>query len=258
MLWPRLLRIGFQQQSTYAWATIISSLVGTIFAFLYLALWQAVAPPEGAPPYSRAMLGQMVTLAQVVMAVALFLPAGLGVHQLVRSGAIAIELARPLPFYWATITRSAGHLLHLALYRCLPIALLLGFTVGLPLPLSGLHLLGALLSLGLGIYCALALTYLIGLSALWTHQIRWLHWLNAALAQFLTGAWIPFEVLPDWLRPIAFYSPWASQMGHAIRLYQGIGGLEALLLPLAWALLLTSIVDRMTRAGLRQVEIQGG
>jgi ABC-2 type transport system permease protein len=258
MIWPRLIRIGFQQQSSYAWSSIISSLVGTLYAFLYIALWQSVAPAEGAPPYSRAMLGEMVILTQIVMAVALFLPTGLGVHQLVRTGALAVELARPIPFFPATISRAAGHLLHLALFRCLPIALILAATVGVPGPASGLRLVGALISLGLGIYCGLCLHYLIGLSALWSGQIRWLHWLNLSISQFLAGGWIPFEVLPAWLRPIAIYSPMAAQMGHAIRLYQGVGGIESLLLPLAWAIILTAIVHRMTRAALRRVEIQGG
>lgn len=258
MVWRRLIRIGFQQQSSYAWASVISSLVGTIYAFLYLALWQAVTPPEGAPPYTRATIGEMVVITQVLAAVALFLPAGLGVHNLVRTGAIAVELARPLSFYRATLSRSAGQLLHLALYRCLPIAIVLGLSVGLPLPASGPRLVGALLSLGLGIYSALTIYYMMGLSALWTGQIRWIHWLYMSVSQFLSGGWIPFEVLPSWLRPIAFYSPMAATMGHAIRLYQGIGGMEALLLPLGWATLLTFLARQMTRSALRQVEIQGG
>lgn len=258
MIWFRFMRVGLRQQSAYAWSTVISGMVGCIYAFLYLALWQAVAPPEGAPPYTRAMLGDMVVLAQILNAIALFLPAGLGVHQLVRTGALAVELARPISFYRATISRAAGQLIHFALYRCLPIALVLGLSVGLPKPASGLHLVGALISLSLGIYCSLALFYLMGLSALWTGQMRWIHWLHLSLTQFLSGAWIPFEVLPTWFRPIAFYSPMASQMGHGLRLYQGVGGPEALLLPLGWAVILTGLAVALTRSALRQVEIQGG
>lgn len=258
MVWRRLIRVGFQQQSSYAWSTVISGLVGTLFAFLYLALWQAVAPAEGTPPYSRQMLSDMVVMAQILNAVAIFLPAGLGVHQLVRTGALAVELARPISFYRATMSRAAGQLLHLGLYRCLLIAFVMGIAMGLPRPASGLRLVGALISLGLGIYIALTINYLTGLSALWTGQIRWIHWLYMSITQFLSGGWIPFEVLPNWLRPIAFYSPIASQMGHALRLYQGIGGPEALLLPLAWAIILTGLARFMTGAALRQVEIQGG
>lgn len=258
MIWVRFMRVGFRQQSIYAWSTVTSGMVGCIYAFLYLALWRAVAPATGAPPYNQRMLSDMVILAQILNAIALFLPAGLGVHQLVRTGALASELARPVSFYRATISRATGGLLHSALYRCLPIALVLGLTVGLPLPASALRLGGFLISLGLGVYISLALFYLMGLSALWTGQVRWISWLHMSVTQFLSGAWIPFEVLPDWLRPIAFYSPMASQLGHAIRLYQGIGGPEAILLPLGWALILTGLVAVMTRRAVRQVEIQGG
>lgn len=258
MVWRRLLRIGYQQQSTYAWATVISSLVGTLYAFLYLALWQAVTPVEGAPPYTKAMLGEMVVITQILITVTLFLPAGLGIQNLVRTGAIAVELARPLSFRWATLSRSAGQLLHLALYRCVPIALALGLSLGLPRPASGIRLAGALLTLGLGIYTALTIHYMMGLSSLWTGQIRWIHWLYASISQFLCGGWIPFEVLPSWLRPIAFYSPMATTVGHTARLYQGIGGIEALLLPIGWALLLSLLAHQMTKAALRRVEIQGG
>jgi ABC-2 type transport system permease protein len=204
------------------------------------------------------MLSDLVVLSQTMMAIALFLPTGLGVQQLVRTGALAVELARPISFFKATISRASGQLLHFAVYRCLPIALVLGLSVGLPRPASGLRLVGALVSLGLGIYCSLALFYLMGLSALWTGQSRWISWLHMSITQFLSGAWIPFEVLPNWLRPIAFYSPIASQMGHALRLYQGVGGPEAILLPLGWALVLTGLVHVLTRRALRQVEIQGG
>lgn len=258
MVWRRLVRIGFQQQSAYAWATVISSLVGTIYALLYLALWQAVTPPEGAPPYTTETLKGLVALTQILAAVALFLPAGLGIQHQVRTGALAVELARPVSFYRATLARSAGQLLHFALYRCLPIAIVLGLTIGLPLPPSGLRLVGALVTLCIGIYTALTIYYMMGLSALWTGQIRWIHWLYMSVSQFLSGGWLPFEVLPSWLRPIAFYSPIAATMGHPIRLYQGIGGVESLLLPIGWALILSLLARQMTRAALHQVEIQGG
>lgn len=239
---------------------MLNNLASALFGFIYISLWQAVAPdnPAAGDPYSREIMTQIMILAQVFAWFTTFLPAGLSIHTSVRNGAIALEMARPMPYFPQIMAREAGNIAYHAVYRALPLMLLFTFTVGFPQPHSVSGLLVTMPSLLLGTYVGLALTYTIGLSALWTSEIRWAHWTYHTLVGLMAGGWIPSDILPGWLGKVAPYLPFAAQQHWPIRIYLGLSGWEGLLVQLAWAGALTLWCLYLTRRALHRVVVQGG
>lgn len=259
MLYVQVARTGYRRNVAYMWSHMLNNLASAVFGFMYIYLWQAVAPERaGSDPYTRSLMTGMMALAQVLAWVTTFLPGGLGIAGLVRTGAIATEMGRPVPFLWMVMARESGNLVYQFIYRSLPLAVLFALTTGMPAPASWTAALLAVPSVVLGAYVALCLFYTVGMSALWTTEVRWAHWANYSLSALLSGGWIPADVLPGWLGKVAPYLPWACEQYYPLRLYLGLSGAAGLLVQLAWAAALTLWCWWLTRAALRRVVVQGG
>lgn len=255
-----LSRTGYLRNTAYRWSHMLNNVASAIFGFIYISLWQAVAPADPAPgdPYSREVMTQVMILAQVIAWFTTFLPAGLGIQTSVRNGAIALEMARPMPYFPQVIAREGGNVGYHAIYRALPLALLFALTVGFPLPHSTANLALFVPSLLLGTYVGLLMNYTVGISALWTTEIRWAHWTYHSLLAVLSGGWVPSDILPGWLGRVAPFLPFASQQHWPVRIYLGLAGWEGLLLQAVWALLLTLWCLFLTQKALHRVVVQGG
>ncbi|HWI62167.1 MAG TPA: ABC-2 family transporter protein [Symbiobacteriaceae bacterium] len=252
-------RTGYMRNLAYRWSHMLNNFASAMFGFIYIALWQAVAPATSATdPYTRGTMTHMMAIAQVFAWMTTFLPAGLGIQNGIRTGSIALEMARPVPYFPLVISREAGNLAYAALYRSVPLALVFAVTVGFPLPASWSGLLLTVPSLILGAYMGLTLTYTIGIMALWTTEIRWAHWTYHSLITLLSGGWVPADILPGWVGKVAPYLPFASQQYYPIRIYMGFDRGQGLLVQVAWALVMTVWCQWLTGRALRRVVVQGG
>jgi len=252
-------RTGYMRNVAYRWSHMLNNVASAVFGFIYIALWQAVAPAASATdPYTRSTMTSMMVLAQIFAWLTTFLPHGLGIQSGIRTGAIALEMARPVPYFPMVLAREAGNLAYQALYRAAPLALVFALTVGIPRPASAAHLLLTLPSLLLGAYTGLTLVYTVGMSALWTTEIRWAHWTYYSLVTLLSGGWIPADMLPGWLGKAAPYLPFSSQLFHPVRVYLGMASPGVVLVQLAWAAAMTLWCCWLTDRALRRVVVQGG
>lgn len=259
MLYTYLARTGYLRNIAYKWSHMFNNLASALFGFVYISLWGAVAPPSSATdPYTRTAMISMMVLAQVLAWVCVFLPPGLQIQNAVRSGSIALEMTRPVPFFPMVMVREAGNVAYQALYRSLPLAVLFAATVGFPLPASAVQLLLAIPSLVMSSYVGLTLAYSVGISSLWTVEIRWAYWMYLAASSLLSGGWIPPDMLPGWLGKVAPYLPFASQLGYTLRIYLGMVGAEALLIQGFWVAVMTLWCVWITNRALHRVIVQGG
>lgn len=259
MLYMHLGRRGYLRNTAYRWSHMVNNLASAIFGFIYISLWQAVAPVVSqGDPYTRTTMVGFVVMAQIFAWITLFLPAGLGIQAWVRTGNIALEMARPVPFFPLVLAREAGNIAYHALYRSVPVALLFGLAVGLPAPGSALAVLLTIPSLLLGAYVGLCLVYTVGMTSLWTVEVRWAHWLYYSCATLLSGGWIPADLLPGALGQVAPYLPFAAQMFYPVRIYLGLSGPEGLAVQAVWAVVMTLWCLGLTHQGLRRLIVQGG
>ncbi|HYG57531.1 MAG TPA: ABC-2 family transporter protein [Symbiobacteriaceae bacterium] len=259
MVYLQVGRSGYLRNVAYKWSHMLNNLTSAIFGFIYIALWQAVAPEHSATDlYTRATMTDMMVLAQTFAWVSVFLPAGLGIQNSVRSGAIALEMARPVPFFPMVVAREGGNLAYQVMYRSFPLAVVFAVTVGFPRPGSAASLLLTVPSLMLAGYIALCLVYTVGMTALWTTEVRWAQWTYYSLTTLLSGGWIPPDILPGFFGKVVPYLPFAAQISYPARIYLGWYGWPHLLVQAAWAAVATLWCQWLTRRGLQRVVVQGG
>lgn len=103
-----------------------------------------------------------------------------------------------------------------------------------------------------GSYLALLMTYLVGLSTLWTSEVCGARWLCHSLGGLLSGGWVPAHTLPGWPERVTSYLPFARQLPD---LYlPGASGHRGLLVQLGWGSLLCT---RLTFRALQRVGLRG-
>jgi len=249
---------GFRRNLQYRGAHMVNNLASMIFGFVYIAIWQAAARQGGSGEYSSQMLVWYMAYSQSILWVTTFMTAGLGVQLAVRSGAVALEMMRPVNFFLLTVSRELGSLVYNLFFRSLPIAAAFALAVGFYVPQGALVWLWSLIALILGAWVGVCTVYLVGIASFWTWQINWAHTLLYSLNLLLSGYMVPLDLMPSWLELPAKYLPFAAKSYYPVRIYLGLSGPEALLLPGIWAVVLTLVCLGITRLARRRLEVQGG
>ncbi|WP_400163400.1 ABC transporter permease [Brevibacillus sp. TJ4] len=243
----------------YRLSHLVNNVASSIFGLVFIAIWTGVLQGKQAPgPYDAALMAHYIMFVQCVLWVTTFLSPGLNVQVAVRSGAVSLDLMRPVHYMWFVMSQESGRLLYNACYRSLPIGLILGLAVGFFVPAQWETYVLFPLSLLLGMYCGLLLFYLVGITAFWTTEIRWLHLILVSLIFGLGGQMIPVDLLPGALGTIAPYLPFACLIYYPVMTALELMPFSALFVQVGWALVLTALALLLTRLARKKLEIQGG
>ncbi len=247
----------YRRSLQYRAAHLVNTLGSAIFGYIMIYIWLAAAGPAGGVgAYSTRQLVLWAAFGQVLYNFTAW-SSGLNIQLSVRSGDVSLELLRPIDFFSYVISREAGEHVYALLYRSGPLLALYAITVGYVIPpLSSLLLL--VLSLALGLYVALCLGYLEGMASFWTTDIRWASYFNLVFLTAASGIQMPVDLLPGLLGRALPYLPWSAIAHYPNRIYLGLQGVTALLLPALWAVLLTVLCRELTDLARRRLEVQGG
>lgn len=256
---------GFRRWSTYRVATIAGVFTNTVFgviiAYSFVALW-AQRPHLGGYDESQALTFVWVAQA-LIMPVGLF--SGGIVDELterVRSGAVAIDLHRPVPLLWWRLAEDLGRAAYHFLSRGLAPVLIGSLLFELTWPHAVLTYAAFLAAVALAVGVGFGLRYLLGLLAFWVIDIRGFVVMLTITQVFFSGMVLPIVVFPGWLQTVAEALPFRClvQIPADILLGDGTAGavVPLLAVQLAWvgALLLAGHV--LTAAAVRKVVVQGG
>jgi ABC-2 type transport system permease protein len=231
---------------------------GLILVMVYEAFYRSSA---AAQPMSVWQVRSYIWLGQAFLGM---LPWNVEGEQraLVRSGAVAYELLRPIHLYALWFARSLAWRSAPTLMRSLPILAISFAFFGLSLPASAgaaaawaAAMLGALL-------LSASMTTLLTVLLLWTVSGEGVNVILTALVVLCSGMNIPLPLFPDWIRPLVEVLPFRGLVDTPYRLYVGYSppsALGALLLQqLGWAaaIILTGLL--LMQRGLRRLEISGG
>lgn len=257
MVYLLLASKNFQRNLQYRAAHMINNAASALFGFVYIAIWRAVSP-SGTGDYGGASLTHYIAFCQALLWISTFFPAGLSIGESVRTGAVAVELMRPISFQGYILAREAGGVFYNLLYRSVPLLAVFAVTVGLHKPGAFSSYILTILAAFLASYVGLTLNYLVGLASFWTTEVRWAHSLLYSLTFGLAGYLVPLDLMPRPIGSLARFLPFAAQNFYPARVYLGLDGIEGLLWPTFWALALTVIAHLITRQARRRMEVQGG
>jgi ABC-2 type transport system permease protein len=191
------------------------------------------------------------------------------IRAMVRSGAVAYELCRPLDLYTLWYMRAMAQRTAPTILRAAPMAILAMFV----LPLIGLEewrlkppefadALAFLAALACTLLLACALTTIMNISLMWTVSADGSVALLTMLVMTFSGMIIPLPLFPDWAQPILMALPFAGLVDLPFRIY--VGNIEpnavpaVLLHQVLWTTILVVCGRRLLSRAMRRVVVQGG
>jgi len=255
----RLVRAGFDRHASYRLASLAGLFTNTVFGLLRVAVLLAVLGPTGTMAgYDAAATATYVWLGQGLLAVVLLWDDG-ELAQRVRTGDIALDLARPWDLQAALLATDLGRAGHAVLVRLIPPVLFgaLLFPFRWPhAPATWLAFTGSLL---LAVVLCGQIRFLLGLTAFWLLDNRGVRSLWASTSGVLCGLVVPLGYFPDWARATLGVLPFPGIMQTPIDVFSERGDLAALLAhQLIWVLVLLLAGRLVLSRATHRLVVQGG
>lgn len=231
---------------------------GLIFVMVYEAFYRS---SSAAQPMTLAQVRSYIWLGQAFLGMLPWNVEG-EQRQLVRSGAVAYELLRPVRLYSLWFARSMAWRSAPTLLRSVPILGLAFAFFGLSLPPSAASAGAWLIAMAGALLLSAAITTLLTILLIWTVSGEGLNVILTALVVLCSGMNIPIPLLPDWARAVVEILPFRGLVDTPYRLYVGYaapGAVGLLLLQqLGWTAAIIALSLLLLRRGLRRLEIMGG
>jgi viologen exporter family transport system permease protein len=260
-------RVLLQYRAAAIAALVTQIFFGLVLIMVYEAFYRSSS--AAAQPMAFSQLASYVWLGQALLAM---LPwnADAELRAMVRSGAVAYELCRPIDLYGAWYARAVALRTAPTLLRAAPMVVIAMF--GLPLVGLGSWRLEAPASLAAGagfvaaLGCALvlscAIATLINITLLWTVAGDGIVLLSTTAVSLLSGLVVPLPLLPAWSQHALQWLPFAGLFDQPFRIYTGhIASAELALVlarQLGWAIALVALGRWLLRRGMRRIVVQGG
>lgn len=273
-MWPILALAGMtiQRQVTYRIATL-SGLATNIFfgllrASVMVALYTGFAQANGLGAETMLMRGmsmrQAVDFTGITQAILVYM-ALFGwweFMELVRTGDIGSELLKPMNLYLSWLARDIGRALAGLVMRGAPILLVFVLLFDTRLPQSITHWLTFAVAMVLGLWVSFGWRFLLNLCSFWTVEVRGIGRAVFGFAYMLSGFLMPLRFYPDWIRAIAWATPFPATITVPVDAFLGVNNAQDmagyLLIQALWGLGLALACQVVMRRGMRKLVIQGG
>ena len=217
-----LAKAEFRRYSTYRAATLAGIFTNSVFGFIRLGVLLAAISAAGGSlgGYGPQEASTYVWLGQAFLApVAMYAWSDLADR--VRTGEIAVDLARPLDLQLSWWVRDLGRAAFALPTRGLAPLLVGALTVGVALSETWTSYPLGLVSLLLGVSVSFLCRYGMNLVAFWTLDVKGFLNLYILVLGLLSGFYLPVHVFPGWLQAVAFASPFPAMFQAPIDVMSG-------------------------------------
>ncbi len=237
-------------------ALVVAALFYLLVSGVLGSLWRVAAGEHGAiAGYSGlALTWYVVTSEAAVCALRIRLIEEVGDD--IGSGAVSVEMLRPLPVVAVRLAVETGRTLVGLAVLVVPGGVLAWLTAGGPPSWAGVGL--ALPSLVLAVAANLGLQHALAGAAFWLRDTRSTWFLYQKLVFILGGMLLPIEVLPDGLQQAARFLPFAAMAYAPARLASGHVEPWLLLEQVGWVVAMVALAGWVFARGQRRLEVVGG
>jgi ABC-2 type transport system permease protein len=244
-------------------AFILLMLGGVVQCVALLAVWRSLLADSaggtlGGYTWDQ-MRGYLLVTFMTGMFVSSFTDVQLGAR--ILDGTVATDLLRPVDFQLARFAESIGYLGgEVAVVLLSTVAMVIGFGgVG---GLAGTQALLFAISVALVVPLKFGLAYLFGTLCFWTESYQGVGLARAAVASVLSGAMVPIDLYPGWLRTLCELSPFTGMAATQARLYleqvTGPAAVRLVALQLVWVLVLIVAGRLAWRPAVHRLSVHGG
>jgi ABC-2 type transport system permease protein len=190
-----------------------------VILFIFLQLWRVTYSETGATTLGGLTLAQMLWYLAMTEAITLSAPrVAQEVDQDVRTGALAVQLIRPLEYPLARMWTALGERLVRFVLNAAVGAVLALLLVG-PIAFTPSGLLMFALALPLAFVLDFLGNFLIGLAAFWIEDTSGLTLIYSRVTMILGGMLIPLELFPERFQPILRALPFAGIVYGPARMF---------------------------------------
>jgi ABC-2 type transport system permease protein len=254
---------GFRRFATYRQATAAGAFTNTMFGIIKVSVLLAAARAAGGEVagYDAAALSTYTWVGQGLIA-AVWLFTWTAVAERVRTGDVAIDLARPVHPIVAWLAEDLGRAAQASLVRFVVPLAIGGLAFGLRAPTEvatvPLFLLSAVTAVVVSFGCRL----LVNLAAFWLVDVRGLITLYLVVSNVLSGILMPVAFFPGWLQDLAYATPFPSMLqvpvDIAVERVTGWAAVGALGMQAVWAVAMLAAATWVLSRGTRKLVVQGG
>ncbi len=165
----------------------------------------------------------------------------------VKSGAIDMDLLKPLDFHFHMLARSTGEMLFRIVVIALPAMLIGYFLLDLQLPATWQAGSMFVIALLLGYLVNFHLDFLLGSISLVTLEIHSIDWAFQATSRFFSGQYVPLWLFPGLLGTLASILPFHSLFFTPLSIYTGVLRGHAIIAALAFQTVWLIVLLGMSR-----------
>ncbi|SBW24898.1 ABC transporter permease [Protofrankia symbiont of Coriaria ruscifolia] len=272
-------RCSARRYAGYRAATTAGAFTNTVFgiirAYVLLQVWHQ---RPGLGGYDTSGVVTFVFLGQALITSMALFGGGIDLPERVRSGAVAMDMARPVSFQTWWLADDGGRAAVQLIIRGVPPMAVAALLFDLRLPTSaGTTSTGMAsggiggvigtwglfaVSVALGFLVSFGLRYLIALTSFWLLDQRGLESAYTLCAVFLSGISVPLTIMPGALRGLAEALPFAAMMQIPADVFlgnrTGASLFAAIALQAGWAAVLLASGRALTARATRKLVIQGG
>lgn len=180
---------------------------------------------------------------------------------LIRSGALAVELVRPVDFQARYYVENMAEL-GLFLIQKLPLVVIAVLFFSLQFPLNPVTWGAFVISVALGRSVLFFFDSIFACLAFYSTETWGLSVVRVGVATFFSGALVPLAMMPDWLQRVAAAMPFAQALAVPVLLLSGITPLadapRVWLVQLIWLVTMFVLSRWVFNIAIRKVTVQGG
>jgi ABC-2 type transport system permease protein len=177
----------------------------------------------------------------------------------VRSGDIAVDLARPVDVQFAWLATDLGRAGFVTLARLFVPVGFGALFFGARGPATPGRAVAFAVGLVLAVVVSFACRFAVSLVAFWLVEIRGIMTFFSVGSGLLAGLIVPLHLFPGWARTAAYATPFPAMLQAPADLWVGRGSVPWLLaMQLAWAVVMLAVGRLVFRRGIAKLVVQGG
>jgi ABC-2 type transport system permease protein len=184
-----------------------------------------------------------------------------GMAMRILDGMVAVDLSRPITYQTARFAEAAGAAVFEWLSSSLIVVLIVPMFGGLSLP-DAPHLALFLISMLAVLPLKFSIVYCTALLTFWTQNFLGITWARTAVVNLMSGAIIPLQFLPEWLRLAAYGLPFQGIAYTPAMIFLGkysVGeSVVAVVVQLDWVVCLWLCAAAAWSAAYRRLTVHGG
>lgn len=211
--------ISARSNLAYLGEVMARTLFLAVILYIFLQLWRVTYAETGAARLGGLTLPQMLWYLAMTEAIILSAPrVSIDIDQDVRTGALAVQLIRPLDYPLARLCTTLGErVIRFSLNVVVAAAIALVLVGPIAFTPAGLALF--VLALPLAFVLDFLGLFLIGLGAFWLEDTSGLTLIYSRVTMILGGMLIPLELFPAALQPALRSLPFASMVYAPARMF---------------------------------------